>query len=260
MQTIQETDTPEAGITMWWIGQSGFFIKLTNGKIILIDAYLSASVEKSNPLFRRLIPVPVMPADVICDYYLCTHNHLDHTDPDTIQQLAFKHKMTFIGPRNSIKSFKQLGVPEKNIRLIEAGDTIEFDEFSLTATFCIPNGDKVLDSIGFVLKTVEGITIYHTGDTGYHRFLGYIKQYEADVMMTCINGKYGNMNIKQAFALAETINPAIVIPTHFEMFEMNAADPNLFAVLFGNNKHSECILPVIGKPIHFSKLKNYNKK
>lgn len=255
MQAIKNTETIETGVAIWWIGQSGFFIKLSNGKILLIDAYLSDSVGKINPAFRRATPLPVKPADVICDYYLCTHNHLDHTDPDTIQQLSGKHKMIFIGPRNSVKSLKQFGVPNENIRLIEAGDTIELDDFYLTATFCIPNGDKVLDSIGFVIRTAEGITIYHTGDTDYHHFLGYVKKHEPDIMMPCINGKYGNMNIEQACELTEAINPKMVIPTHFDMFEMNSEDPKLFAALLNNNKHTECIVPVIGKPIHFSKLK-----
>ncbi len=153
----------------------------------------------------------------------------------------------------------QYGVPEKSIRLIEAGDIFQLYEFSLAATFCIPNGDKVLDSLGFVITTAEGIIICHTGDTDYHPFLHYIKKHEVDIMMPCITGKYGNMNLEQTFILTETIDPAIVMPTHFDMFEMSYRT-GFIRCIIRNNKHTECIISVIGKPIHFNKLKEYIKK
>ena len=252
MTKILSEQLPAQGIAIWWIGQSGFFIKLANQNIILLDAYLSNSVAKKNLDFPRKVPIPIEPKDVICDYYICTHNHLDHTDPETIQHISHKGKINFLGPRNTVKKYKESSIPEQNIQLLEAGDCIDFEGFSITGAFCIPNEDKVLDSIGILLKTHDGLTLYHTSDTAYHPFLHYLKKFHVDIMIPCINGKFGNMNMKEAFEFAKILSPKLIIPCHFDMFELNSVDPYEFEKLFTKSRTSiKCMIPSIGQCIYF---------
>ncbi|WP_338869167.1 MBL fold metallo-hydrolase [Spirosoma sp. SC4-14] len=249
MQTICSTTVTASTVALWWLGQSGFFVKLANGKILVIDAYLSDSVAKRNPDFRRKTPIPLQPEEVICDYYLCSHNHLDHADPETIARLTNRESMVFIGPRNVLAMLGQLGVNDTNCQLLEAGETLVLDGFRVTGSFCIPNEDRVLDSIGFVLETDDGVTVYHTGDTAYHPFLTYLRKFRIDVLLTCINGKYGNLSVGESYALAGALEPATVIPTHYDMFALNGADPVAFGQLFMDHSTINCLIPTVGELI-----------
>ncbi|MBQ1218121.1 MAG: MBL fold metallo-hydrolase, partial [Clostridia bacterium] len=58
-----------------WIGQAGLLIE-TDGKVILVDPYLSDSVEKIEPHNVRRVPVDRSLLELQPDLILCTHNHL----------------------------------------------------------------------------------------------------------------------------------------------------------------------------------------
>ena len=64
------------------LGQSGYILKTESSEII-IDPYLSDSVNRvaGRP---RLLPIPLKPEEIFCDAVICTHDHLDHLDPDTV--------------------------------------------------------------------------------------------------------------------------------------------------------------------------------
>ena len=64
-----------------FLGQSGYLLESNNTSII-IDPYLSDSVNRvaGRP---RVLPIPIEPKDIFCDAVICTHDHLDHLDPDT---------------------------------------------------------------------------------------------------------------------------------------------------------------------------------
>ena len=65
-----------------WLGQGGYM--LCDGTTALcIDPYLSDSVFKNSGKARLVAP-PIKPEELECDVMICTHNHLDHVDPDTI--------------------------------------------------------------------------------------------------------------------------------------------------------------------------------
>lgn len=247
MKEIATYLVPDNQLAIWWLGQSGFIIKTSDGKISVIDAYLSNSAAKNRTDLDRLVPVPILPEELVCDYYICTHNHTDHADPETIRNLKNKEQICFIGPRNVAKSFREWDVPEENIRMLEAGQNTCLGDISLIGTFCIPNSEAVLDSIGIVFQ-YRGLSIYHSGDTGYHPFMGYLNKYDIDIALLCINGKFGNMNCSEAFALTREIGPRYAVPCHFDMFPINREDPGLFLQLFEQEKLStQCIVPQVGK-------------
>lgn len=71
-----------------WLGQAGLIFE-TDNKIIMVDPYLSDSVETIEPQNKRRVPVDECFFDIKPDIIVLTHNHLDHTDPDTL-----KHYLT----------------------------------------------------------------------------------------------------------------------------------------------------------------------
>ena len=71
-------------IKLCWLGQSGF--QISGGGIeILVDPYLSDSCAKikSKLDHTRGTPIVRAPETLKVDYYLITHNHADHFDPET---------------------------------------------------------------------------------------------------------------------------------------------------------------------------------
>ena len=66
-----------------WMGQAGLLFEKGNFKI-MIDPYLSNSVQKVNPKNYRRVPVDESFFAVKPDVMIFTHNHLDHYDPETV--------------------------------------------------------------------------------------------------------------------------------------------------------------------------------
>ena len=72
-------------LKLCWLGQSGFLI--SGGKTeIIADPYLSDSCLKLNSRLDHTRHTPIVrnPAELTPDYYLITHPHADHFDPETI--------------------------------------------------------------------------------------------------------------------------------------------------------------------------------
>ena len=66
-----------------WIGQAGLLFEGTQLKV-LVDPYLSDACGEKNPKSHRRIPVDPTFLDCKPDVIVLTHDHLDHTDPDTL--------------------------------------------------------------------------------------------------------------------------------------------------------------------------------
>ena len=66
-----------------WLGQAGLMLE-TEGVCIIVDPYLSNSVAAIEPHNERRVPVDERFLSVTPDILVLTHNHLDHTDPETL--------------------------------------------------------------------------------------------------------------------------------------------------------------------------------
>ncbi len=221
MDEVGSTNVTSGQVAIWWIGQAGYIIKTSKGKVLIIDAYLSGGNI-------RMIPPPIKPVGIKCDLYVSTHNHIDHADLKSIEKIPAGNVKSFLGPRNVVASLEKLGIKKTSILEVNVGDYIELDGIHLRGTFCIPTDDTVLDTEGFIITTEDGINIYHSGDTGFHDFLFYLSKHPIDIMLVCINGGMGNMGIDDAIKLTRLLRPKVVVPNHYGMFEANTADPALF--------------------------------
>ncbi len=228
IQQIRKEEVPPGKIAFWWLGQAGYIIKTDKGVIIAIDPYLSNFCAKEDPSSSRMYPSPIRPNELTCDLCLLSHDHADHLDPETMQNLRCSKSTVFVGPRNCCKHLGELGIKDESIILLESGENVRVRGIDLKGVFCLPTDDEVLDSIGFLIFLTGGISIYHTGDTGYVELLHYLSKYSIDIMLTCINGKYGNMNCIEVAKLAKILNPRVVIPNHYDLFAHNQADPHEF--------------------------------
>lgn len=216
MKDILSKLIPESSIGIWWIGQGGFVFKTSGNKIIVVDPYLSNSVTHA-----RLVEIPIKPEDIVANLLLCTHDHLDHTDPDTLSKIGNVKK--FIGPGSVCRHYREIGIEEEKIVEINRGEEKIVENINIAAVFA----KHTEDSVGYALD-LNGITIYITGDTEYDEKLNDVSKYKIDIMFVCINGKAGNMNYREAAILTKEIKPELVIPMHYGMFKENTANPEDF--------------------------------
>ena len=213
-----------------WIGQSGYILDTEDFRLV-IDPYLSNSIEYEQGL-KRLVPIPVDIENLHPDFVYCTHNHLDHFDPQTILQITEAYPLCkIIGPASVIEHANRLKVNSKNTILLNAYENLTLGKLKLSAT---PAFHTDPFSTGLLVEH-ESRIVYFSGDTAYFPELaGLITRMavsKLDFVFVCINGKLGNMNTDDALSFALELNPKTVIPNHYGMFAENTADPAYFAAI-----------------------------
>ncbi len=201
-----------------FLGQSGYIIK-TEKTEIMIDPYLSDSVNRvaGRP---RILPIPINPAHVKCDAVICTHNHLDHLDPDTVKDI--NNEQFFITTNEGKIELEKFN--KTNVKVLNRGDSITVGDIELTAVFA----DHTVEAFGLIVKA-ENKTLYFSGDTLFNQKLFDIAQYKPDITFICINGRLGNMNVNEALVVANKIGAKVNIPNHYDMFASNSENPLLFS-------------------------------
>ena len=201
-----------------FLGQSGYIIKTEKAEII-IDPYLSDSVNRvaGRP---RTLPIPINPQNISCDAVICTHNHLDHLDPDTVKDI--NNGQFFITTNEGKSELEKFN--KTNIAVLNRDESITVGDIELTAVFA----DHTVEAFGLIVKA-ENKTLYFSGDTLYNEKLFCISQYKPDITFICINGRLGNMNVKEALMTAKRIGAKINIPNHYDMFTSNSENPYLFS-------------------------------
>lgn len=201
-----------------FLGQSGYLLETENSSIF-IDPYLSDSVNRvaGRP---RVLPIPIDPREIACDAVICTHNHLDHLDPDTVSQIS--DRQFFLTTHEGVEHLCQLG--KRNYQALSENETVTIGDFQITAVFATHSAE----AFGVIVKA-DGKTLYFSGDTLFDQRLFAIAEHHPDVTFICINGRLGNMTTEEALKVAGKIGAKINVPNHYDMFASNSADPHLFA-------------------------------
>ena len=235
-------EVPPGQVSLWFLGQAGYYIK-SNKCSVLIDPYLTDSVGKSAPLFARTYPSPVEPSEIKADVFIVTHDHTDHLDPETIEAYAHKETTMFVSPRHAGKHLSKLGVADKNITIVDHGDIAELNGVIIEGVYALSTDPKTIDTSGYLLTFENGKSLYHTSDTAYCDLLLEACPTNADVLLTCINGKFGNLGIEQAVKLANAVNPKYAIPNHYDVMALNSENPASFRYfLEASNTDAECVI------------------
>lgn len=223
-----DIEIPEDQAALWFLGQAGYYIK-AGGKSILIDPYLSDSAGK-DPLFGRTYPVPADPQKIIADLYIVTHDHLDHLDPETIAAYGTAKNTRFVAPRIAAGRLESLGITKEYITIVDHGDTVKVNDVTIYGVFALGTSPDVVDTTGYRIQFENGKSVYHTSDTSWCELLKQSAPH-ADVLLTCINGKYGNLNAAQSVELTGIVGPLFAIPNHYDVMALNSENPEVFRYL-----------------------------
>ncbi len=234
-----------------WIGQAGFVIKTSKDTIVCIDPYYSNSIERyDGRSSRRMWYNRFIIENFKPDLVLCSHDHLDHTDPETLPLIYAFSESQFYGPASSYRHMKNMKMSEDRIKKLKMNEKYSFQDFNFKTVFA----DHTKDSMGFIIE-INNLIIYFTGDTSFNKKLFNYSKNNIDIMISCINGKYGNLDVKEAAILAKKLNVKMVIPMHYGLVTDNTVDVNVFIEHFKQEEIKYLVMDV-EKNYYISKSNN----
>lgn len=206
-----------------WLGQAGLMLE-TEGACIIVDPYLSNSVAAIEPHNERRVPVDERFLSVTPDILVLTHNHLDHTDPETLMHyLGENTSVCVLASENAYLNVrKRFGGLKNNYVRFNAGTEWTERGIRFRAVYAEHSDSHAIG----VLIEAEGKVYYITGDTLYNARILLELPDHIDYVFIPVNGVGNNMNMTDAKRFCEKIG-APAVPMHCGLFDDK--DPNDFA-------------------------------
>ncbi|MDR3575776.1 MAG: MBL fold metallo-hydrolase [Anaerolineaceae bacterium] len=243
IQQMNAMAVPPDCLAIWGLGQMGVAVKGGNGRIIYIDPILSNVVALREPAladkFTRAFPAPLEPSQINnAALVLCTHEHLDHTDPLTLGPLAAASPQAcFIASGWAQTALDEAGIANARRIIPNSGKPLEFGSLRINIVpsahygleFDQPRGWRWM---GFHIQW-NGVTFYHSGDNILYP--GYLQRLQAlpsiDVGLLAVNGRdecresegvIGNMHPQEAVWLAKELDWDMLLGGHNDLFLWNS--------------------------------------
>lgn len=205
-----------------WLGQAGLMFEIGNA-IIMVDPYLSDSVLKINPANKRRVEVDERFLKIIPDVIVCTHNHLDHTDPETlVHYLKNDKSILVLAPESAWNEVRKFGKNHNYVKFNRHSE-VTFGDIRFKA---VKAEHSDVHPIGVIIEA-EDKRYYITGDTLYNTEIFDDITEDIDVLFLPVNGVGNNMNMADAKRFCEKIKPNTAVPMHcglFDSIDMNDFD------------------------------------
>ena len=229
---IEDYSVEKGSAAVWWLGQSGFAVKTPEGKLLLVDPYLTDAISMGYKpyIHQRLIP-PVLRPDEIkgVSAVLYTHTHMDHMDETTAVLLSFDPAVRFIGSADVRKKLvDSLEIPQAQVIYLAIGEDASVGDISLLAYKAMhsPDAQSYLVTIG----GPDGKKLYFCGDSVMFRGFEKIgREHVVDCAFLPINGQGGNMDPLGAAYAAHMLGAKTAVPAHYGMYADSTAEPRVFA-------------------------------
>ena len=192
-----------------WLGHASF----------LIDSALTLYIDP----FR--VPTSLPPADVI----LITHEHYDHFSLTDIERLSKKDTQIITNQRITeqlsdnhnvvtLRPWQSVNIGQANIKAIPA---YTLDDYH----------PAVREDLGFVVA-LNRYDIYYAGDTD---FVPDLRSLRCDIAILPVSAKEGLMTVEETVAFVKSLQPQVVIPSHYGTSEGgNLIDARALETALGN--------------------------
>ena len=239
-ERILRAELTDSQLGMFYLGQVGF-VFIFRGKYVLIDAYLSGKTVQETGSWGRNYPAPITPEELdFIDIVLCSHDHSDHTDPETLRRLAMSNdKACFIVPAAYLDNVVSYGVPKERLIPARESFTLSFPDIEITP---LPSAHEELHQdengdyfeMGYRFNFGGAVTLYHSGDCCIYEGLAE-KVGTVDIACLPVNGRsfyrlhrnvIGNMTLEEAVVFAKEAGAKLFIPLHFDLFPGNTLPPS----------------------------------
>jgi len=200
-----------------WYGHAAAQLE-TDGYKIVIDPFLSGN------------PAASIPADdVQADFILISHGHGDHVG-DSVE-IAKRTGATVISNFEIAAWFEGKGVKKVHAQHLGGGFKYPFGYLKLTLALhgsMLPDGHEGGNPAGFLLTTNDGKKVYLAQDTGLFGDMKLIGEEGLDLAVIPIGDNY-TMGPDDALRAVKFLEPKVVIPIHYNTFDLLAQDENAWA-------------------------------
>lgn len=241
---VQQLTVPYGHLAVWALGQHGFLLK--GGRTtVIVDPYLSDSIAERGGHFRdtfaRLIPIVVAPQALsIVDMVLVTHHHTDHCDPETLVPLLAASTARLLTSYKAYERLRELGIDLTRVEVPPVDQALMYNDELIVTPVPAAHYDHDPDAhgnpayLGFII-TLNGVTLYHSGDTViYPGLMERLQAQRIDMMCLPINGRdwvreqqglVGNMDYREAVELTVRVGAQVLLPAHNDLFRVNCINP-----------------------------------
>ena len=242
LEEIELNNINDNELFIYFLGQSGYVLKLKK-LTIYIDPYLTDYIE--NPLgmneknMQRSFPSPIDPKLILeCDAIICTHSHVDHMDPWTINNINSNFKLFA-----SIGAYEksEIKIPQSRITFLQPETTFKLGEINIIPFSAAHY--ELIDEFGrpdclSILIQWRGINLFFWGDgIRYDGQYQLLSRYNFDYFFAPINGRdkkrekegiIGNIKENELAEFCSKLSIKHIIPNHYDMFINNTGSIDLF--------------------------------
>lgn len=200
------------------------------GTIVLVDPFLTGN------------PLAAVPADQVkANYILVSHGHGDHLG-DAID--IAKRSGALIIANYEVATYCQKQGANAHPLHIGGGLNLPFGRVKLTIAHhgsSFPDGSYAGNPCGF-LVTIAGKNIYHACDTGLFYDMKLIgERTPLDLAILPIGDNF-TMGPDDALYAVSLLNPKIVIPVHYNTFDVIKQDPHAFQRRVEAETKAKCVV------------------
>lgn len=221
--------------TLTWHGHSCFSLITDEGTRLLFDPFLDSN------------PVADIESSAIeaLDFILVSHGHSDHFE-DCIP-LARRTGATVISTFELVTFCLGQGVENGHAMNVGGANDFPFGKVKLTPA--IHSGSIAGDETGahttaccgFLIHFTNGLRIYFAGDTALTRDMELLRG-EVDVALLPIGDNF-TMGPSDAVKAIGFIEPSIVVPMHYNTWELIAQDADAFSRQVGDRAEVRILTP-----------------
>ena len=237
MQDFNVLPVDASSVVILWLGQNSFVFKDPESTVLMIDPYF----PRERPPERFIHPEPpVEPDQIHPDAVLCTHDHSDHTHPETLLPLAKAWpELRFYGPVESADHMRRMGIARERVTEVDVGEKHGVGSWTVHGVSAKPPGSVDVEHIGFVLES-GGVRAWVSGDP-INEFpdtpslvepVAALKPQVAIITCHPIEGEFPYFD--GAARMAQLVGAQVAIPSHYDCFTHRTFDPGDFAAAFGS--------------------------
>lgn len=257
MHSFANFQVPDGTLGIHWFGQSSYALKDAAGTIVQVDPYYP-----SERLAERFIHLtkPLDESTLPTNFVLLTHNHIDHTWPETCLAI---HKSfpdcQFVGPIESIGNLTEKGIAPGQLKTIHAGDAVKLGSMTAHVVYAKPpEGDPGagikppdVTHFGFVVESGGNVPVraYFSGDpintfADLDKLTSAVAVLHPDVGFLTTHPTEGEFPFFDGSAkMAQKIGVKTAAPSHYQCFAKRNYDPQAWVAAFPLDGPELLIIP-----------------
>ena len=243
MHPLTRMTVPAGRLAVHWFGQSSFAVRSPGGAVVYIDPYFPH--ERPRDRFVHAEP-PVDEVELPAAAVLLTHDHLDHTHPQTLARIAESSpEAVFVCPAESAAQMKGLKVDEARIVQVAAGGQHEVGDVSAQFVYAKPPegdpsagiGPPDVTHLGIVISA-GGARVYFSGDpinnfAQHEALTGAVKALAPRTgFLTCHPTEGEFPFFDGSVKTAVRVGLRVAYPSHYDCFTQRTYDPAAWAKQF----------------------------